>query len=143
MDFTEALRLLQAPQSPGPERLPFRNWSNVTSPQLHLQLKSPTRERIHFKLTTTEELLSTTLLSSLARGHKVDHSGAARVQRYPAPPAADPPGKAGHRAEPRRSCNYAILARRPQTSMGDSYLRATVRATAELLGTVRLGNTEC
>ncbi len=38
MDFTEALCLLQAPQSPVPERLPFRNWSNATSPHQHLQL---------------------------------------------------------------------------------------------------------
>ncbi len=49
-DFTEALCLLQAPQSQGPERLPFRNQSNVTSPQRHLPLKSPTHERIRFKL---------------------------------------------------------------------------------------------
>ena len=52
MDFTEALRLLQAPQSLGPERLPFSSRSNVTSPQRHLPLKSPTRERIRFKLVT-------------------------------------------------------------------------------------------
>ena len=36
--------------------------------------------------------------------------------------------------------NYAISARRPQTSMGE--LRAIVRATA-LLGTARLGDTDC
>ena len=52
MDFPEALRLLQAPQSPGPERLPFKNLSNASSPQRHLLLKSLTRERICFKLVT-------------------------------------------------------------------------------------------
>jgi hypothetical protein len=54
MDFTEAQRLVQAPQSPGPERRPFRNRSNVTtgSPQRHLPLKSPISERIRFKLVT-------------------------------------------------------------------------------------------
>ncbi len=52
MNFTETLRLFQAPQSQGPERLPFRNRSNVTSPQRHLPLKSPTRERIRFQLVT-------------------------------------------------------------------------------------------
>jgi hypothetical protein len=60
----------------------------------------------------TEELLSTTLLGSLARGHKADYSGAARVQRFPAPPAADPTGNAGHRAEPRRSCSATTPSRR-------------------------------
>ena len=50
MDFPEALRLLQAPQSPGPERLPFKNLFNASSPQRHLPLKSSTRERICFKL---------------------------------------------------------------------------------------------
>ena len=60
----------------------------------------------------TEELLSTTLLGSLARGHGADHSGAARVQRFPAPPAADPTGTAGHRAKPRRSCSATTPSRR-------------------------------
>ena len=54
MDFSETLRLLQAPQSPGPERLPFKNLSNATSPQRHLPLKSPTRGRISFKLVATK-----------------------------------------------------------------------------------------
>ena len=66
----------------------------------------------------TEELLSTTLLGSLARGHKADYSGAARVQRFPAPPAADPTGNAGHRVEPRRSCSATTpswhVGRRPR-----------------------------
>ena len=52
MDFPEALRLLQAPQSQGPERLPFKNLFNYSSPQQHLPLKSLTRERICFKLVT-------------------------------------------------------------------------------------------
>ncbi len=38
--------------------LPFRHRSNVTSPQ-HLSLKSPTRERIRFKLVTKTRLLGT------------------------------------------------------------------------------------
>ena len=33
MDFPEALCLLQAPPLPGPERLPFKNLSNASSPQ--------------------------------------------------------------------------------------------------------------
>ena len=78
----------------------------------------------------TEELLSTTLLGSLARGHKADYSGAARVQRFPAPPAADPTGNAGHRAEPRRSCSATTPS-----------WHVAVCATAELLGTARLGDT--
>jgi hypothetical protein len=43
---------------------------------------------------------------------EADHSGAARVQRFPAPPAADPTGTAGHRAEPRRSCSATTPSRR-------------------------------
>ena len=56
----------------------------------------------------------TMLLGSLARGHGADHrdSGAARVQRYPAPQAEDPTGNAGHRAEPRRSCSATTPSRR-------------------------------
>ena len=52
MDFPEALHLLQAPQWPGPERLPFKNLSNASSPQRHLPLKSPTHGHICFKLVT-------------------------------------------------------------------------------------------
>ena len=52
MDFSETLRLLQAPQSTGPERLPFKNLSNIPSPQRHQSAKSPTRGRISFKLVT-------------------------------------------------------------------------------------------
>jgi hypothetical protein len=52
MDFTDTLHLFQAPQSQGPEQLPFRNRSNATSHQQHLPLKSPTSEHIRFKLVT-------------------------------------------------------------------------------------------
>ena len=52
MDFSETLRLLQAPQSTGPERLPFKNLSNITRPQRHQTPKSPTCGRISFKLVT-------------------------------------------------------------------------------------------
>ena len=55
-----------------------------------------------------------TLLCSLARGHGADHSGAAWVQRFPAPPAADPTGNAGHRAEPQRSCSATTRSLRGQ-----------------------------
>jgi hypothetical protein len=54
MEFSETLRLLQAPPSPRPERLPFKNLSNAISPQRHLPLKSPTRGRISFKLVATK-----------------------------------------------------------------------------------------
>ncbi len=50
--------------------------------------------------------------------NKADHSGAALVQRYPAPSAADPIGNAGHRAEPQRSCSATTpsqhVGRRPR-----------------------------
>ena len=52
MDFPEALRLLQAPQFPGPKQLPVKNLSNASSPHRHLPLKSPTRGHIYFKLVT-------------------------------------------------------------------------------------------
>jgi hypothetical protein len=67
------------------------------------------------------------------------------VQRYQAPPAADPTGNAGHTAEPPEELlgNYAILARRPQTLMGKLRALARARATAELLGTTQLGDTDC
>ena len=96
----------------------------------------------------TEELLSTTLLGSLARGHKADYSGAARVQRFPAQPAADPTGNAGHRAEPRRSCSATTPSRRvgrrprwgncgPQCVLRRSclVLRDSATPTADLSGT--------
>ena len=93
----------------------------------------------------TEELLSTTLLGPLARGRKTDHSGAARVQRCPAPPAADPTGNAGHGAEPRRSCSATTPSRRVgrRPRWGNCWPQYVPAATAELLGTTRLGNTDC
>jgi hypothetical protein len=51
-DFTEALCLLRAPQSPGPKRLTFRYRFNATSHQRHLPLKNSTSELIRSKLVT-------------------------------------------------------------------------------------------
>ncbi len=99
---------------PGQDRKDLTATTSLATPPIRLRLhtlfgtagcRPPTVEDCWPSGGATEELLTTTLLGSLARGHKADYSRAAWVQRYPALPAADQTGNAGHRAEPRRSCS--------------------------------------
>ena len=93
-----------------------------------------------------EELQSTTLLGSLARGHGADHSGAARLQRFLVPPAAESAQtQPGLRALGRSRGGAARQLRHlgaPAADL-DGGTASQVLATAELLGTTRLGITDC